>query len=818
MVVFLTSSFWDYQERSEYTPKPLRSDNQFKENIERYWTPGAHVLAFSSAPEDAQLSDHLTREFFDAFTLSDFSIGEIRCFDDRAIHAFKQEHPDFDGKSEKEALKEALLWADVLFLSGGHAPTENEFIQRTELKELLMDKTVFDGLFIGLSAGSVNAASTVYLPPELEGESIDPDFRKTATGLGLTSLQILPHSQYMKTITLDGKDYFHEILANDTMDRKLFLIPDGSYFIIRNGLTELFGEAEFMEYGRITPVSSKIINSVNQSFDTDSRNALKANILLFHSFVSSYYDWVLELDVKSQDFILYYMSNRFINRGLVPVHLDSFDELISLFSDIFVVPEEKQTVKELINMNAIHKELVTKDSYVKTIHINAEDGIHAVNLRANTIKGYPDRLLVYLVDISFVLDHDWMTDEYSRTGFLSRAQALLSQGRLDNGYSLVYTNIQGFKAINDLLGTMSGDIIIFQERDILVKTFEPVLIARLESDHFAFITRTSKIIPENFDVVCNREYIDDSKHMPIITQCGVYHITDVSKKVPYMLDQAKLAEKTISSGHGVSYAIANETLSNNYVNQRLFISEVDRALQNKEFLTYYQPIVDANIQNIVSAEALIRWRHPEKGMIPPNQFIPVFEKEGIISKIDSYMIHNILDFNLKRMQEGKQVIPCAVNLSRIDFYDTKLLDMITTTLRKHQNIQNILKLEVTESAYAFLESDALTFLHEMKKMGLSILLDDFGSGMSSLSTLERFAFDIIKLDLGFTAKIGKNAKSEAIIKNTIGLSHDIGAKVIAEGVENKQQLEFLQNAGCDMIQGYFFYKPMPEEDFIKLLN
>ena len=136
----------------------------------------------------------------------------------------------------------------------------------------------------------------------------------------------------------------------------------------------------------------------------------------------------------------------------------------------------------------------------------------------------------------------------------------------------------------------------------------------------------------------------------------------------------------------------------------------------------------------------------------------------------------------------------------------------------YQNIQNILELEVTESAYAVLESDAISFLHEMKKLGLSILLDDFGSGMSSLSTLESFAFDIIKLDIGFTAKIGKNAKSEAIIKNTVGLSHDIGAKVIAEGVENAEQLAFLQEAGCDMIQGYYFYKPISEEEFTTILQ
>ena len=143
--------------------------------------------------------------------------------------------------------------------------------------------------------------------------------------------------------------------------------------------------------------------------------------------------------------------------------------------------------------------------------------------------------------------------------------------------------------------------------------------------------------------------------------------------------------------------------------------------------------------------------------------------------------------------------------------------MLKQKLENQENVQDMLKLEVTESAYAILESDALSFLEEMHKLRLSIMLDDFGSGMSSLSTLELCDFDTIKLDMGFIRKIGKSEKTEAIIRHTIGMAHDMGAKVVAEGVEDKEQLEFLQSVGCDMIQGYYFYKPMPEEEFVALL-
>lgn len=421
------------------------------------------------------------------------------------------------------------------------------------------------------------------------------------------------------------------------------------------------------------------------------------------------------------------------------------------------------------------------------------------------------------MDITMILDHDWMTDEYSRSGFLSRAEILLKDPAYHNGYSMVYANIQGFKAINDLLGTQSGDMVIFLEKDALVEELNPILIARFESDHYVLITKTENITEENMNRLCYQCYTEGTKKLPIIIRCGIYNITDTSKKIPQMLDQAQLAEKSIPSTHGTPYAICNQQMIQDYVNQRVFISELDSALSNNEFIPYYQPIVDAKTGEIVSAEALIRWNHHEKGMIPPGMFIPAFEKEGLTTKLDSFMVNSVLNFNINRMENSQKIVPCAVNLSRVDFYDTKLMDMLKQHLQNQKNVQDMLKLEITESAYAVLETDALTFLEEMKKLGLTFLLDDFGSGMSSLSTLEVYNFDIIKLDMGFIRKIGKTPNAEAIIRHTIGMAHDLGAKVVAEGVETKEQLEFLQSVDCDMIQGYYFYKPMPEEEFAKLL-
>ena len=206
------------------------------------------------------------------------------------------------------------------------------------------------------------------------------------------------------------------------------------------------------------------------------------------------------------------------------------------------------------------------------------------------------------------------------------------------------------------------------------------------------------------------------------------------------------------------------------------------------------------------------------GMLSPGIFIPALEANGDISKITRFMVDSILDFNVGRMKAGLAPLPCAVNLSRIDFYNPTLMDYLISRFREYKDIRDMIKVEVTESAYAVLESDGLGLLNEMKELGIMILLDDFGSGMSSLSTLESFEFDTIKLDLGFIKKIESSRVSRAIIRSTIDMGHSLGATIVAEGVETERQYDFLRENDCDLIQGYLFYKPMPEGELVKLIK
>ena len=241
------------------------------------------------------------------------------------------------------------------------------------------------------------------------------------------------------------------------------------------------------------------------------------------------------------------------------------------------------------------------------------------------------------------------------------------------------------------------------------------------------------------------------------------------------------------------------------------------ALEKDTFYFHLQPQYDVD-HKLRGFEALARMKDDAGQNVSPGEFIPVIEAEGMISHLDNFMLSRVIDFIAQRLRKGENVVPCAINLSRVDFYDLTFIDGIFERIRDNDIDPSMIRFEVTESAYADLESKAMDYLKEMKDKGIKILLDDFGSGMSSLSMLETFDFDIIKLDLGFIRKIGVNVKAEAIIASTIGLAHLIGAKVTAEGVETEEQLQFLKESGCDYIQGYYFYKPMPEEEFISILD
>lgn len=405
MIIFLTSNFVEYQPQ-KYISKPLDESNGFLTNLKKYWKDRAHFLVFACDPFDEEEADHVTEEMYDAFSLAGLSIGEIRCFDNRAIDEYRRIKGCPMEDAAKESLKEALKWADVFYLSGGHAPTENIFMKRCGLKMLLNDKEIFDGIFIGLSAGTINAADEVYLPPELPGEAANTDFVKFTDGLGFTGINVMPHIEYAKTVTLDGMKLIDEIVAADSIGREIYLIPDGAYFIIRNGITEFFGDGEIVENGVIRPLSSGIIHSDNAKNRLICKERINENARIFNTIVSEIYDCVMEVDSESGKVEFFHISSFWLENGIIPVNIDTYEELNNLIAKNLVVNDEKESFLEQCTTDVILDEIENKGSYVRTVHLDAGEEIKADNLRVNIIAGNKRRLLISYTDISMILDHD----------------------------------------------------------------------------------------------------------------------------------------------------------------------------------------------------------------------------------------------------------------------------------------------------------------------------------------------------------------------------------------------------------------------------
>jgi EAL domain-containing protein (putative c-di-GMP-specific phosphodiesterase class I) len=241
------------------------------------------------------------------------------------------------------------------------------------------------------------------------------------------------------------------------------------------------------------------------------------------------------------------------------------------------------------------------------------------------------------------------------------------------------------------------------------------------------------------------------------------------------------------------------------------------ALERCEFMLYYQPQVNSETGRITGAEALIRWRHPEKGMIPPGKFIPIAEESGLIIPIGEWVLREACRQNSVWQKECPFPVPVAVNLSAMQFRQTDLAERVANVLRDTGLPPRLLELEITESGVMRDAEAAVSTLQSLKQMGLSISIDDFGTGYSSLSYLKRFPIDKLKIDQSFTRDITTDSDDAAIVAAIIGMAKSLKLRVVAEGVETREQLEFLSSHDCTEIQGYYFCKPIPADEFLQLL-
>ena len=397
--------------------------------------------------------------------------------------------------------------------------------------------------------------------------------------------------------------------------------------------------------------------------------------------------------------------------------------------------------------------------------------------------------------------------------FRKKGQEMLDKEKSKENQYLLVLDINKFKMINKAYGYKTGDTILNGIGEELEKTLgKQSLICRYSNDYFAVLFEYAEDIRKIVNtLVKNIENLKiDSNVYNLSVNMGIYKLTDADTNISVAMDKAIIAHSASKGDVFDKFHIYDEKMEKELEKESKIEQEMYQALMNNEFKVYYQPKVYVQDEKLYGAEALVRWEHNGK-MVPPSEFVPLFEKNKFILKLDAYVFEQVCS-DMKKWKEkyGKEPV-ISVNVSREHFLDEHFLEKYMLIATKNGINTNKIDLEITESATVEAGIDIIEIMNKMKKLEFLISIDDFGTGYSSLSTLQDMPADILKIDKSFVDRIGKNEKN--MIDYILTMAKELKLTTIAEGVETKEQRDYLLEKECDIIQGYYYAKPMPEEEF-----
>ena len=419
-----------------------------------------------------------------------------------------------------------------------------------------------------------------------------------------------------------------------------------------------------------------------------------------------------------------------------------------------------------------------------------------------------------------VSDHDTLSGLLSRSGFDKRVRMIID-GHPNESYLLVYGDIDRFKVYNDLFGAPAGDRLL-ADIGAMIRDLMPAgaAAARLRADHFVCCCSRSSFDPDRMLAALDAWFASYREDFTFFVRLGIFPIDDPSLDVNLMCDRALLALRSAKSGYvGSKYVFYDEKLRSSVLKEQELAGEMIAALEGGQFVPYFQPQYRYATGRMIGAEVLARWNHPAKGLLGPTEFIPVFERNGLIATFDYYMWEQACRC-LRMWIDGRGVEGAprlSVNLSRADIYRSDLCTYLKGLVERYDVPAELLHLEITESAYMEAPEQLIGAVTKLRAAGFVVEMDDFGSGYSSLNTLKDVPVDVLKLDMGF---LGASASSRGglILASVVRMARWLDLPLIAEGVETKQQAAYLASVGCDYMQGYLFSKPVDRETFEKLLE
>ena len=416
---------------------------------------------------------------------------------------------------------------------------------------------------------------------------------------------------------------------------------------------------------------------------------------------------------------------------------------------------------------------------------------------------------------------DSVTGTWNYNKFKEDAQFLLKNSK-SREYAIIYADICKFSYINDTFGYYAGDIILGEVAKELERTMEDYeRSARISADNFVCLVECEGEdamlrYALAFQQRCNDRLAQINSRFKIQFSAAIYKVVYGETDIPSLVGKADIAHKTIGDINRAALVFYDDRIQNEFLRKKKLESAMSASLENGDFIVYLQPKFDLATNQIAGTEALARWQHPTEGLILPQQFISLFESNGFILELDFYIYEQVCLMLRRWLDEGKNVLPVSVNVSKAHLADQQFGAQLKALIEKYDIAPYLLELELTESILIDGPGEAVSMIRDLKELGFSILIDDFGSGYSSLNLLKDLTVDVLKLDKEFFRKDGMAEKDKIIVDGIIRIANDLNLRILSEGVETQEQVDFLTAAGCHSAQGYFFAKPMPVEEFERL--
>lgn len=531
--------------------------------------------------------------------------------------------------------------------------------------------------------------------------------------------------------------------------------------------------------------------------------------------------WTIDVETDAMELHMIDASKTGPQLAEMASNLSLYEQARLWYCDDHVKREQQEYARYATSKQHILEQLeISGFYYVEFVRVI--DGINNYNqLYYGTLEKNDSGITKFLLGFRDIdgrtrAETDSLTGLFNRDAFLKYTLELIHHYP-DRRFSIVISDIVDFKSINQRYGTEVGDKVLMSSAEYLRKLSGPGnVIGRYGGDQFAIVI-DEEAAAKYLDIAENEFEVNYDKSLPPVTfKYGVYKDVTDKQLISVQCDNARLALNSIKHKYGQRVAVYDDKLRAEIELVRKIEENMRDALEERQFKVYYQPKHDALTGRITGAEALVRWIHPEYGFMSPADFIPTFERNGFITEVDDYVWLRTCENMRRWMDKGIDVVPISVNKSKLAFKTPHLLERIDKPARKFKIPKNLLHIEITESLMAEDVDNLVKIMEEIKAEGYKFDLDDFGAGYSSINILSTLPLDVVKLDMSFIKQFGI-AKRIKVLAACINLAKNLGYSTISEGVETLEQINVLRTLGVDEIQGYFYSKPLPEEEFEQYL-